>query len=193
GADRAFTTTNPASAPLNVTGISLGGADPGDFALIAGSNPVTLAPNGSQTVSLTFTPTALGSRNAIVSIADDAAGSPHTVTLTGTGTLPLSPAVSISPGSLDFGNQRAGTTAAAQAFRLTNAGNAPLHIAGITLQGANAGDFAFSAGSGITTLAAGASQDISLTFTPSARGSRTAAVVIADDAADSPQSVSLAG
>ena len=42
--------------PLNISSITLTGANPGDFAFTAGNGAGTLAPNGSQVVSLTFTP-----------------------------------------------------------------------------------------------------------------------------------------
>src|SRR5207247_250392 len=118
------------------------------------------------------------------------AGSPHTVTLTGQGTMP---AVTLTPASLDFGNQRVKTTSAEQSVTVTNTGDAPLVISSITLSGTNKSNFAFTAGNSSATLAPNASQTVTLTFTPSATGSRSATVSIADDAAGSPQTVTLAG
>src|SRR6185369_10740204 len=110
-----------------------------------------------------FTPGATGNRAALVSIADDAGGSPHSVSLTGIG---VAPAVTLSPVSLNFGSQVINTTSAAQAFTLTNTGTAALTISNVTIAGANAGDFALTGGAS-GSLAPGASQTVSVTFTPS--------------------------
>jgi hypothetical protein len=45
-----------------------------------------LAANASCTVTLRFRPSGTGARSATLAIADNAAGSPQTVGLTGTGT-----------------------------------------------------------------------------------------------------------
>ena len=106
--------------------------------------------------------------------------------------LAAAPAASIAPGSLAFGNQTINTTSAAQTVTLTNTGNAALSIAGITVTGTNASDFAQTNTCG-SSLAASANCTITVTFTPSASGSRTASVSISDNASGSPQTVSLSG
>ena len=77
--------TNSGGAPLNVASVSLSGASSSDFAAsdTCGS-PVP--PQGTCTISVTFTPSTSGARNATLIITDDAADSPQTVALTGTGT-----------------------------------------------------------------------------------------------------------
>ena len=156
-----------------------------------------MAPGASCTISVSFTPLATGIRNATLNIVDDAAGSPHTITLTGTG---IAPAVTLSANSVAFGNQRVGTTSSlTQTVTLTNGGTATLNLTSITRAGASPGDFAV-AGSGTTPcplaggpVAASASCTFTLTFTPAAPGARAATVNITDDAAGSPQTVSLSG
>jgi hypothetical protein len=105
---------------------------------------------------------------------------------------PPAPVASIAPGSLAFGNQTINSTSAAQTVTVTNTGNAALSIAGITLTGTNAGDFAQTNACG-SSVTGGASCTISVTFTPSASGSRTASLSITDNASGSPQTVSLSG
>jgi Cep192 domain 4 len=102
------------------------------------------------------------------------------------------PAVSLSPTSLSFGNHQVNTTSAAQTVTLTNSGNAALTIKGIGLSGPNSGDF-HQQHTCSSTLAAGASCTISVTFTPTAEGNRSASLSIADNASGSPQSVALSG
>jgi hypothetical protein len=111
-----------------------------------------------------------------------------TITVT-TGT---APAVSLSPTSLSFGSVAVGSASAPLAVTLTNSGTASLAISGITVTGSNAGDFTQTNTCG-TSVAAGAKCTISVTFKPTATGSRSASVAIADNAAGSPQSVKLSG
>jgi hypothetical protein len=124
-----------------------------------------------------------------VSITDNASGSPQSVSLSGTGTAAL---VSLSPTSLAFGSQSVGVTSAAQTVTLSNTGTAALSITSLALTGANASDFAQTNTCG-SSVAAGSSCTISVTFTPAASGSRTASVSITDNASGSPQTVSLSG
>jgi hypothetical protein len=138
---------------------------------------------------VTFTPTATGTRTGTLSISDNATGSPQTVSLSGTGT---APAVTLSPTSLNLRKQNVGTTSSPQNVTLTNSGTGNLSITGITITGNNASDFGQTNNCG-TSVAAGTSCTISVTFAPSAKGPRTAAVTITDNASNSPQSVTLKG
>lgn len=77
------TITNTGTATLNITQISTSG----DFSQTntCGETLNILNVGESCTVSVTFVPTATGGRNGSVSISDNAAGSPQTVALAGTG------------------------------------------------------------------------------------------------------------
>jgi probable HAF family extracellular repeat protein len=109
----------------------------------------------------------------------------------GTGAI-SGPNVTLSPTSLTFSTQAIGTTSAAKTVTLKNTGTASLTIRSIAITGTNAGDFAQTHTCG-TTLAAGTSCTISVTFKPSALGTRTAALSITDNAKRSPQKVALTG
>jgi hypothetical protein len=67
-----------------------------------------------------------------------------------------------------------------------------LTLTSIRLTGTNPGDFAQTNTCG-SSVAAGANCTISVTFTPAASGTRTAAVTVTDNATGSPQTVSLSG
>ncbi|MBZ5671790.1 MAG: Ig-like domain repeat protein [Acidobacteriia bacterium] len=84
------TLTNTGNGTLSISGIALGGANPGDFAQTntCGSS---VAVGANCTINVTFTPTWGGSRSASLTIADNATGSPQTVSLTGTGVQPPTP------------------------------------------------------------------------------------------------------
>src|SRR5437588_9872522 len=84
-------------------------------------SPATLAAGGNCTINVTFTPTALGARTGTLLLADNAAGSPQTVALSGNGTAPV---VGLAPTSLGFGNQPLTTTRTPTTAMLTNTGTA---------------------------------------------------------------------
>jgi uncharacterized repeat protein (TIGR01451 family) len=185
------TLTNGGNVALAISGITVTGTNPGDFAQ-TNTCPASLAINANCTISVTFTPAAAGARAGNISIADNSAGSPQTVPLSGTGTATTAPAVTLAPATLTFTSQAVGTTSAAQTVTLTNSGNAALTITGVTVTGTNAGDFA-QTNTCPASLAASATCTISVTFTPALAGVRTANISIADNAAGSPQTVSLTG
>jgi hypothetical protein len=187
---RALTLTNTGSATLTITSIALTGINSSDFAQ-TNTCGTSVSAGATCTISVTFRPMAAGSRTASVSITDNATGSPHSVGLTGTG-VSSAPAVSLSPTSLAFGNQTVGTTSTARAVTLTNTGSATLTITSIALTGTNSGDFAQTNTCG-TSVGAGAKCTISVTFKPTAAGSRTASVSTTDNATGSPHTISLAG
>jgi hypothetical protein len=104
------------------------------------------------------------------------------------------PLVSLSPPSLSFGNQPTSTTSPAQAETVTNTGTANLTISTVTISGTNAGDFAKSADTCTgATVTPNSPCTISVKFTPSATGSRSASLNFNDNASDSPQTVDLTG
>jgi hypothetical protein len=72
--------TNTGGDPLNITGISTSG----DFASVSNCG-TSVASGASCGVSVTFTPTAIGARTGTLTFTEDAAGSPHVITLNGTG------------------------------------------------------------------------------------------------------------
>ncbi len=195
-AAQTLTLTNNGSLALSISSIAIAGTNAADFAQTntcpSGSN--TLASGSSCTVSVTFTPGALGTRSANLTFSDNAKSSPQSVALSGTGFTPA-PAVSLNPTSVSFANQNVGTSSPAQAVTLTNSGTMSLSISSIALTGTNATDFAQTntCPSGSNTLAAGSSCTISVTFTPGASGARSASLTFTDNAADSPQSVALNG
>lgn len=109
----------------------------------------------------------------------------------GSGPYPA-PGASLSPTSLTFSDQNIGATSAAQTVTLTNNGSLTLSIASIALGGANPGDFAQTSTCG-SSLAASASCTISVNFTPTASGTRSATLTITDNAPNGSQSVTLSG
>jgi hypothetical protein len=100
--------------------------------------------------------------------------------------------ISLSLTSLPFGTQGVGTTSSPQSVTLRNTGNATLSITSLVVTGTQASDFARNTTCG-SSLAVGATCTIVVSFTPSAIGTRTAAVSITDNASGSPHTVNLSG
>jgi hypothetical protein len=103
------------------------------------------------------------------------------------------PAISLVPTSLTFGPQTINTTSPAQTVTLTNTGGAPLTLSSIGITGADVNDFAVEKNTCSATLAPNDNCQVSVTFTPLAAGSLSAAVSITDNAPGSPQAVGLSG
>jgi len=172
-----FTVQNPGTAS---TSIAI--AASANYSQI--NNCGTLLQIGTScTVTVSFTPTASGSLPGTISITDSATTSPQTVSLTGTGLITMT----VSPSTLAFGNQPMGTTSASQPITVKNTGTAStsITVAASTNYGQtnNCG----------TTLGAGATCTINVTFSPTSTGSLPGSVTITDSAATSPQTVSLSG
>jgi hypothetical protein len=137
---------------------------------------------------VSFLPTTTGSLTGSLTI--NSSGGTQYVTLTGTGTPAIN--ISISPSSLSFATQELNSTSLNLNVTLTNTGSQTLNLNSITLSGANRGDFLVTNLCG-STLAVGASCTVQVAFRPSATGLRTASLNIADNAANSPQTVPLSG
>jgi hypothetical protein len=184
------TLSNTGNAALSITSLALTGSNASDFAQTntCGSS---VAAGSNCTISVTFKPSASGSRTASVGITDNASGSPQTVSLSGTGT-GTAALVSLSPTSLAFGNQPIDVSSTTQSVILSNTGNGTLSITSLVLAGTNASDFAQTNTCG-SALAAGANCTIVVWFTPSVAGTEAASLSISNNASGSSQTVSFSG
>jgi phospholipase C len=149
--------------------------------------PKTLAAGASCKISVTFTPTVLGTSTGTLTVNDSSSTSPQTVPLSGDG---VYPAV-LSPSSVAFAAQFLDTTSAVKTFTLQNYQTEPLNIAEIS----TSGDFAQTSNCPLSpnTLAAKLSCKISVSFTPTAVGARTGTLTVSDSASNSPQTAALSG
>jgi len=185
-APQVVTLTNRAPNSLTITNIGFTGTNMADFSQTDNCG-TALSGNSSCTINVTFTPKGINNRAANLVITDSAPGGSQTVPITATAT-----AASLSPTSLTFASQVVGTTSAPQVVTLTNvSGGSTITITGITTTGTNATDFAQT--STCASVPPKKNCTISVTFTPSATGTRTASLSIADNAGASPQTVPLTG
>ncbi|HUE04246.1 MAG TPA: choice-of-anchor D domain-containing protein [Bryobacteraceae bacterium] len=99
----------------------------------------------------------------------------------------------VSPSSLNFGTVALGSTSSPQTVTVANDTGSTLTFSGVTTVGADHGDFGIASNTCVGALTINASCTIGVTFTPSATGTRTAALRISDNGTGSPQMVSLTG
>jgi hypothetical protein len=99
------------------------------------------------------------------------------------------PIVTLSATKLTFGRRVIGNTSPPKVVTLTNTGTATLNINSITISG----DYAISAQTCGTTVNAGASCTVSVTFTPTGINTRTGTLTFNDNAPNNPQTVALTG
>lgn len=105
------------------------------------------------------------------------------------------PFASVSTSAIAFGTQAVNSTSAAQVVTVTNTGDANLIFTSLVLGGTNSNQFArnTTCTTGGTGLAPGASCTVSVTFTPTTTGAKSATLSITDNATGSPQTVTLSG
>jgi hypothetical protein len=180
------TVLNPSTAPLQITGV----ATTGDFSETNNCVGTLPAGGGVCTISVSYTPTVLANETELLSITDNAAGSPHLVSLTGTGVTGIAQ-VQFSPSSLVFPATTLNTTSAAQTVTMTNDGETPLTVTNI----AATGDFAETntCPSYPFTMAVGGSCSFSVTFTPTSTGILRGSLTVTDNVTSGSSSISLSG
>ncbi len=133
-----------------------------------------IAAGGGCSINVVFQPTSTGTQAGALTISDDAipTGTHQTVTLTGMGTS-ATPAVALSPESVQFPDQKIGTTSAIQKVAVSNLSAVVLTLGAPALPAG----FKVSSTCG-AALAKGASCIFSVAFEPTAAGPVTGAISI---------------
>ena len=161
------------------------GANPTDFQIVPGSNTCS----GSAlncSIKITFQPTGLGSRTAVLRFDDDASNSPQMVRLSGNGI----PVKLIIPKAVAFGMVSAGSTISKE-VTLTNDSDVSVTVTNVAPS--NPENFPLEQNE-CATIAPHSSCQLSVGFHPTMIGPMPPAKLeITDDAAQSPQIVRLIG
>ena len=92
-ATQSLTISNTGNSSVSISQITASGAG---FSTTGSALPLSLAAGQSTSFSVTFAPTSTGNLPGSVTVVSNAANSPLTVALSGTGTLPVSHTVSLS-------------------------------------------------------------------------------------------------
>jgi Abnormal spindle-like microcephaly-assoc'd, ASPM-SPD-2-Hydin len=185
------------SSPLSETLTNTGGAsatitqassDNAAFSITGLSLPLTLAPNQSTTLTVTFKPASSGATSGTLAVVSNASDAPLNIALSGTGTGTQSGTLAVSPTSLPFGKVIVGSSLALGGT-LTASG-ASVTVSSATL---NSSEFTLSGISLPTTIADGKSASFTVTFTPQSAGASSASLSFASNASNSPALQSLDG
>jgi hypothetical protein len=195
-----ITITNNGPGNLDVRGYQISGPNAGDFFYTNDTcSGMSVKPGQSCRVDVPFKPMGPGTRTATFGILDNAPGSPQTVALSGTA---VQPSITISPASLAFGPQNAGTTSAPLSVTITNNGPGDFVMTasgfpsyGPSITGPNAADFTLNIGNCNLAVVQGQSCTMTVQFSPvgGATANRTATLNLTDNASGSPQQVAISG
>jgi len=180
------TLSNSQSVALTGISISVSGAASFSQVNTCGSS---IPADSTCPITVTFAPTAGGAQTATLNIVDSAGNSPQSIALKGTGLQP----VALNPGGLSFGSQTVGTTSAVKTITVVNHEKSAVSFTSIQINGTDRADYTLQTNTCGSSLASGTTCTLSVTFTPQATGTRTANLVLTDNAATSPQTAKLSG
>jgi trimeric autotransporter adhesin len=157
-----FVYANTGSVNLVVSTVTVGGLNPGDFAVTSdGCTGTTLAPGTTCNIAVVFTPRATGTRAATVRIRDAAGGATaQTIALSGAGVAPI---IGFGATTYRFGAVTAPTLAT---LVLSNSGTAPYVLTGIGLSSGVHFQVAGGTCQAGISLAAGATCTVDILFSP---------------------------
>lgn len=177
-----FVNTGSANKQTTISSITTTGDYTESSVDINGLSPCALTNTGAICqISVTFTPTATGTRNGTLTV--NYTGGSAVATLTGVGTN-----VTASPSQLTFGRQPLLAASTPIPVTLTNNSTTTLNISQIAITGMFA-----QTNSCPAALPVGQSCTINVTFLPSATGPANGNLTIIDDDVSSSQVVSLTG
>lgn len=182
--------SNTGTATLDLEKFSISPSNETEFGASSDCNS-TLSPGSSCDLTFEFIPSSNGLQSVTLSVTDNASGSPQKVTVEGTGA-PDNPVVSLSATTLSFGTESVGHSSASKSVTLTNKGGEQLIFTGLSITGTDPKDFSGTSNCP-SPLNPGLSCSVTITFKPTAKGSRSALLEFADNASGSPQKVTLTG
>jgi hypothetical protein len=197
---RTFTIYNTGNVKLTLGTPTITGTNASDFTIT--SMPATNVPAyGSTTITISFTPSAINNRVATLTIPNnDSDENPYDFSIQGFGIIPeidiQGNATSIVDGDTtpsttdwtDFSNNNATRT-----FTIYNQGNTNLTLTSYSITGANAADFTVTTAPA-SVVTAFSSTTFTITFNPSATGTRSAMFhIINNDSNENPYDFSIQG
>jgi len=168
-----FTWTNNSTFAASVTLLT----GSGDFA-VQGNLCVGVPGGGSCTITVVFTPTALGARTGTLTVGSN--GTTLTASLAGNGV----PALTLTPASFDFGSVDVGASLT-QTAALTSAAPSRLPVPPLIAFG----DYTVSTASCGGSVAANSSCGVTITFMPTGTGARPGSITVQSAGAGVPMTL----
>lgn len=186
-----ITITNTYKVTVNISQATVSGTG---FSFAGPNLPITIAPQQSASLSVSFSPQTAGSFSGTLMVTGWGSWGGHgnvhtsnfTTALSGTS---YTAGYLTAPPTLNLGTVTLGSSQT-QTLSLSNSGGSSLTISGATVTGSG---FSVSGLSFPYILAAGANASLSVTFAPTATGTDTATLSISSTASDSSVAVSLSG
>jgi hypothetical protein len=177
------TVTNSGGSSATISSVTVTGAG---FSLSGFTAPQTLAAGQSLTFSIYFAPSSGGTVSGALKLASNASNTSVSVSLSGTGTSPGQ--LTVSPGSVSFGNVVVGTSQS-QTGTLSASGSS------VTVSSAtsSSSEFALSGVAFPLSIAAGQSVPVTVKFTPQISGSASANISFASNASSSSVTETVTG
>jgi hypothetical protein len=189
GSTTAVTTLkNAGTGNVTLSKIDLSGSG---FSTTGIVTPVVMVPGESLALSVKFSPTAAGTKTGTI-LLTSAQGAVTSVTVSGTATTApqaVAPALTVSPGSINFGSVVANVTNS-QTVQLANPGTVSVTISAANITGTG---FTTSGLNLPLTLNAGQASTFNVQFNPKAAGAFTGSLSIGSNATNSASSISLSG
>jgi hypothetical protein len=190
-ATRQVVVKNNGLADMDLGNVSLAGADAADFT--KGGDTCanqTIASGQTCSIEVHLTPSQTGARTADLVIAQSGGTPDHTIALTGTGGVA---GITPTPGIVNFLNQNVSTTSGEEHLTLKNTGTVSMTVAGASISGPDASEFAITSNTCSAATAPNATCSIGLKFLPAAAGVRNATLSLTSDAPGGPVAIPLTG
>ena len=186
-------TATIATAAVTFSGVSIAGANAGDFNIASNSCQGAVAVGTCQ-VGVSFHPSAAGARSATLTFTSNASnGTTKNVALSGTGNAVTAQPGQLSvPAALSLPGTTVGSQSGPSTVTLTNVGGTSVTVSSVA--SSNPTEFAivsnFCAGSAVPP---GGNCQFGVTFTPSTSGARTSTLTVVSTGIGSPQAVAASG
>ncbi|MBI3259340.1 MAG: immunoglobulin domain-containing protein [Ignavibacteriae bacterium] len=170
---------NGGGQPLNVTAVTISGADMADYSIVSGGNTFTLAPNEKHTITLRFTPSSKTVKNAAIEFTSNSTTSSPKLVLTGKGCAGTITAFKENIGTIQVGAKLDTTV------KICNTGDFNLVVSSITIGGTNAAEFTLgNLPTFPTVIKPGDCLTVGASCMPIATGIRSAEISIKTDEGD---------
>lgn len=193
-----FTIQNLGTANLNLTGspfVAISGTDASEFTVTQPTS-ASISPSGSETFTVQFSPTSVGSKIAMLTILNnDSDEGTYTINLLGVGSVTAVPEINITDGisnipsgsNYDFGTVTATLSSSPVTFYIENLGTADLLLTGmpkVAISGVNASEFSINQTATTSPITSGTSVSFEITFSPTTGGAKTATITISNNDSD---------
>ncbi len=177
-----FTNSTTFAATVTPSSYTITGTNAADYAITANTCTGTSLSMGSAcTITVKFTPVAIGSRTATLTVTSDSTSNPTlTASLIGNG---VDTTATLAPSTYTFPSTNIGASSTAATFIFTNTSTM---VSETVSTPTVTGDYSITANTCTATIAPSGTCTISVIFTPTATGSRTGTLTVRNSSTGNP-------